>query len=74
MSIPILPAIGAEKLKKNEKEVMFTVTGCMACDGTDQTREYTDGDVVFAVTGEKCKGCGKDIIIKQIFLDIVKKK
>nr|MDO8115497.1 hypothetical protein [Candidatus Sigynarchaeota archaeon] len=63
-----------EKLKKDEKEVTFTVTGCMNCEGTDETREYKDGDIVFAVIGEKCKACGKDVVIKQIYLDIIKKK
>ncbi|HME54900.1 MAG TPA: hypothetical protein VKM55_22030 [Candidatus Lokiarchaeia archaeon] len=71
MSVPVLPAIGIEKLKKGEKEVVFTVLGCN-CD-TETTREYKEGDVVFNEVDESCSKCGRKFRIMQIYADIVKK-
>jgi rRNA maturation protein Nop10 len=73
MSMPMLPAIGIEKLKKGEKEVIFTVLDCAKC-GEETTREYKEGDTVFTTTDEACTKCGGSMIINQIFVDIVKKK
>lgn len=72
-NLPILPAIGDE-LKKNEKEVTLTVLACTKCD-EQVTREYQEGDIVFhEPDGEICKSCSSQMIIKQIFVEIVKKK
>jgi hypothetical protein len=71
--MPILPAIGVEKLKKGETEVTFTVLECASC-AEETNREYKEGDIVFADTDETCKKCGKKLVIKQIFVDIVKKE
>ena len=71
MAMPILPAIGVEKLKKGEKEVVFTVLGCN-CDA-ESTREYKEGDIVFQETDETCPKCGNNYRIVQIYEDIVKK-
>ncbi|MBN2152762.1 MAG: hypothetical protein JW839_15025 [Candidatus Lokiarchaeota archaeon] len=73
MAMPILPSIGIEKLKKGEAEVTFTVLGCTSCDD-ETTREYKEGDIVFEDDGEPCKKCGKKVVIKQIYVDIVKKQ
>jgi hypothetical protein len=70
--MPILPAIGIEKLKKGETEVTFTVLECAAC-AEEIIREYKEGDIVFADTDDVCKKCGKKLVIKQIYVDIVKK-
>ena len=72
MAMPLLPAIGIEKLKKGESEVTFTVLGCVSC-GDETTREYKEGDIVFADTDEACKKCEKKLVIKQIYVDVVKK-
>ncbi|MEX2683717.1 MAG: hypothetical protein Q6373_019235 [Candidatus Sigynarchaeota archaeon] len=73
MAMPILPSIGIEKLKKGETEVTITVLGCTSC-GDETTREYKEGDIVFADAGEQCKKCGGKVVIKQIYVDVVKKK
>ena len=72
MSFPILPAIGIEKLKKNEKEVIFSVEGCQTCEYEDK-REYEEGDIVFKILEKKCPKCDSKMTIKQIFSEIVKK-
>jgi hypothetical protein len=71
MSFPVLPAIGIEKLKKGEKEVVFTVLGCN-CDA-ETIREYKDGDIVFNEVDESCNKCGSKFRVMQIYLDLVKK-
>ena len=71
MSVPVLPAIGIEKLKKGEKEVVFTVLGC-SCDA-EITREYKEGDIVFEEIDETCDKCGSKFRIMQIYSDVVKK-
>lgn len=71
MSVPVLPAIGIEKLKKGEKEVIFTVLSCN-CDA-ETIREYKEGDIVFEEIDEICSKCGSKFRIMQIYSDIVKK-
>ncbi len=70
--MPILPSIGIEKLKKGEKEVIFTILACSSCN-SEITREYKEGDTVFNGTDEPCSKCGAKLTIKQIYEDIVKK-
>nr|MDO8112978.1 hypothetical protein [Candidatus Sigynarchaeota archaeon] len=64
MSMPVIPAIGVEKLKKGEKEVVFTILGCPSCNN-EITREYKEGDIVFNDVDESCSKCGVKLAIKQ---------
>ncbi|NMC07375.1 MAG: hypothetical protein GYA24_19325 [Candidatus Lokiarchaeota archaeon] len=73
MAMPILPSIGIETLKKGETEITFTVLHCAAC-AEETTREYKEGDIVFMVVDETCKKCGKALVVKQIYVDIIKKE
>jgi len=71
--LPIIPSIG-DKLKKNEKEVIYTVLECKGCK-EEKIREFLDGDIVFKeITGEKCTKCNLNYVIKQIYVEIIKKK
>lgn len=71
--MPLLPAIG-DLPKKNEKEVTKTVVKCVKCN-EEHTRDYKEGDIVFQeIDGETCPKCSGNLIVSQIYVEIVKKK